>query len=79
MTDTCTERVLLDVRPLRARCRLGGPAPCVDDLCHGVDQTICGLWLDFDVCPHGQTPETCDEYPCDAHRDDEYDGQDEDL
>jgi len=48
-----------DVKPLLARCPLGGPAPCVDDLCHGGDHTLCGLELGFDFCEHGFIPETC--------------------
>lgn len=55
--------------PARVRCPLGGSAPCIDDLCHGVDTTICGLVYDFDLCDHGYDPEACDEYPCNAERD----------
>ncbi len=43
--------------------------------CHGVDHTMCGLWLDSDVCLQGNVPETCDDYPGDVDRDDE-DGND---
>lgn len=46
-------------RPVRARCSLGGYAPCVDDLCYGGGQTLCGLETDFDFCHHGFIPETC--------------------
>jgi hypothetical protein len=46
---------------VRARCRLGGPAPCFDDLCHGSSTTICGLEEGIDFCPHGYLPDTCDE------------------
>jgi hypothetical protein len=29
---------------MTAHCRLGGgPAPCMDDLCHNGDTTLCGL------------------------------------
>lgn len=42
-----------------ARCPLGGRAPCMDDLCHGGGQTVCGLWPDEDFCWHGYLPETC--------------------
>jgi hypothetical protein len=52
-------------RSVRVRCPLGGLAPCFDDLCHGVDTTMCGLEIDFDVCPHGFLPGTCDEPECD--------------
>lgn len=34
------------------RCRFGGPAPCMDDLCHGAvgggGTTICGLDMSFE-------------------------------
>jgi hypothetical protein len=30
------------------RCAYGGPAPCVDDLCHGAHVTLCGIDLDFE-------------------------------
>lgn len=46
-------------RPVRARCPLGGHAPCVDDLCHSVDTTVCGLEWGVDFCDHGFIPETC--------------------
>jgi hypothetical protein len=46
-------------RGVRVRCPLGGYAPCIDDLCHGGGQTICGLYVDEEVCPHGWIPETC--------------------
>ena len=52
------------MKPTRVRCRLGGFAPCVDDLCHGVDRTMCGLFVDSvdgDVCYHGWAPGTCPE------------------
>ena len=48
-------------RGVRVRCRLGGYAPCVDDLCYGGGQTLCGLYMDEEVCPHGFIPETCSE------------------
>ena len=35
--------VYVERRPIRVRCRDGGPVPCFDDLCHGVDTTMCGL------------------------------------
>jgi hypothetical protein len=54
------------------RCKLGGPAPCIDDLCHGVDVTMCGLHYGFDLCDHGNDPELCDEYPCDVEREDDF-------
>jgi hypothetical protein len=47
--------------PVRAYCPLGGPAPCVDDLCHGSDHTICGLEYGFDFCAHGFLPDSCSE------------------
>ena len=53
--------VYVERRPVRARCRDGGPAPCFDDLCHGVDTTMCGLEYSEDFCGHGYLPETCDE------------------
>ena len=48
-------------RPVRAHCPLGGLAPCVDDLCHGVTTTICGLEESHDFCWHGWVPDTCNE------------------
>ena len=48
-------------RPVRARCLQGGTAPCFDDLCHGVDTTMCGLEHLEDFCDHGWLPDTCDE------------------
>jgi hypothetical protein len=48
-------------RPRLVRCRLGGYAPCVDDLCHGVDTTVCGLEHGFDFCDHGYDPDACSE------------------
>lgn len=54
-----------------ARCPLGGPAPCVDDLCYG-GTTLCGLEPGFDFCGHWFVPETCPEH-CD--RDDDWDDQ----
>lgn len=53
------------VKPVRARCPLGGSAPCVDDLCRGVDITLCGLGEGIDFCPHGFLPSTCDDPFCD--------------
>lgn len=52
----------------RVRCLWGGYAPCIDDLCRGVDTTMCGLEYGFDVCDHGSEPEFCPEYPCNADR-----------
>ena len=49
---------------MSVRCLWGGRAPCVDDLCHGVDETLCGLQLGFDFCWHGNDPDACDE--CEA-------------
>lgn len=46
---------------LPVKCGLGGLAPCVDDLCHGVDTTICGLERGFDFCDHGHFPDSCEE------------------
>lgn len=45
--------------PRRPVCLYGGPAPCVDDLCHGSDTTLCGLEIGFDFCDHGYDPDTC--------------------
>lgn len=53
---------------IRARCPLGGQAPCFDDLCHVVETTLCGLELDFDFCVHGFVPETCQQ--CNAEEED---------
>lgn len=56
-------------------CRLGGPAPCLDDMCNGVDRTMCGLyvagcgWEPADVCIHGFVPDSCAE----CAEDDDYD------
>lgn len=62
-------------RPWRVTCPLGGPAPCIDDLCHGGGRTLCGLEWYRDFCEHGYDPEECP-YGC---RDDEddwlYEGQ----
>jgi hypothetical protein len=55
-------------RGVSVRCPLGGPAPCVDDLCNGVDTTLCGLELGFDFCPHDNDPDECEE--CAAESDD---------
>lgn len=52
------------IKPIPVRCPLGGPAPCVDDLCHGVDTTMCGLEVGYDVCFHGFYPDTCPDYEC---------------
>jgi len=60
------------VRHGPVRCKLGGPAPCIDDLCHGVDVTMCGLHYGFDLCDHGKDPELCDEYPCSVEREDDF-------
>lgn len=54
-------------RGVRVRCSLGGFAPCIDDLCHGGGQTLCGLYMDEEVCYHGFIPETCPD--CDEDRD----------
>jgi hypothetical protein len=36
-------------------CKLGGRAPCIDDLCHGSSWTLCGLDMDFEEeMEHGQ-------------------------
>lgn len=48
-------------RPIRVKCLAGGYAICVDDLCHGVDTTMCGLYVGYDVCHHDYIPETCPE------------------
>jgi hypothetical protein len=62
-------------RGIRVRCPLGGYAPCIDDMCHGVDQTMCGLWVEgcgfdaADVCLHGWVPETCPEGCADEYDD----------
>jgi hypothetical protein len=48
-------------KAVRVRCPLGGPAPCIDDLCHSGGATLCGLDPDHEVCPHGFIPETCPE------------------
>lgn len=50
-----------DTRPIPVRCPQGGYAPCVDDLCHGVDTTMCGLERGSDFCDHGYLPTTCQE------------------
>jgi hypothetical protein len=55
---------------MSVRCRAGGPAPCIDDLCHGSDTTLCGLQRGYDFCDHGNYPDFCDE--CSAEEDDEY-------
>jgi hypothetical protein len=34
---------------MSARCKHGGPAPCVDDLCHNCEPTLCGIWLDDEL------------------------------
>lgn len=65
--------------PIRVRCPLGGPAPCIDDLCHGVDTTMCGLEMDFDVCYHGFYPDTCNECSGDREWDDWDDHEAPDL
>lgn len=66
---------MLREKPTRVRCPIGGFAPCVDDMCHGGDRTMCGLEVgdheDADVCWHGWVPMTCPE-GC-AERDDDYD------
>lgn len=43
------------------QCPHGGPAPCIDDLCHAVDTTLCGLERGFDFCDHGHYPDACEE------------------
>ena len=48
-------------RGVRVRCPVGGYAPCFDDLCHGVDTTMCGLEYGFDFSEHDFDPETCPE------------------
>lgn len=45
---------------MAARCRLGGPAPCVDDLCYS-GHTLCALEEGFDFCEHGNLPDACAE------------------
>lgn len=57
-----------------AHCPHGGPAPCVDDLCHSSDMTLCGLERYYDFCDHGFIPESCptcdeDEYGLDYEED----------
>ena len=59
---------------VRARCPIGGIAPCVDDLCNGTSRTICGLEEGIDFCEHGFIPETCPE--CEGE-DDYYDFDEE--
>ena len=48
-------------RGVMVRCPLGGPAPCIDDLCHSVDTTLCGLEWGYDFCDHEYDPDTCPE------------------
>lgn len=62
LTD-CTEDMESEtkLRPVRSRCLYGGIAPCIDDLCHGSDTTVCGLERYEDFCEHGFIPETCPE------------------
>jgi len=68
------EVATLEPKPVRVPCPLGGHAPCVDDLCHGTDTTMCGLEIDFDVCPHGWLPSTCPE-GCGDDDPEDWDGQ----
>lgn len=58
-------------------CRLGGPAPCLDDMCHAGDRTLCGLILGLDFCVHEQHPDFCDE--CNDFDDPDPDGVDYDA
>lgn len=60
------------MKGVRARCPLGGFAPCVDDLCRGGDQTVCMLQRGFDFCDHGFDPETCPECWAEDHDGDEW-------
>jgi hypothetical protein len=60
---------------MRVRCPLGGYAPCIDDLCYGGGQTLCGLYMDEEVCFHGFIPETCPD--CDESEDWPDDGFDD--
>jgi hypothetical protein len=68
-------------RGVRVKCPLGGYAPCVDDLCYGGGRTLCGLYLDEEVCFHRFIPETCpegcadDDYPDFDVEDDEEQGR----
>ena len=48
-------------KPIRVKCPLGGYAPCVDDLCYGGGETLCGLEIEYDVCWHGFIPDTCNQ------------------
>lgn len=61
--------------PSRVRCLIGTgmTAPCPDDLCHGVDTTLCGLEYGFDFCEHDQDPDSCEE----CNRDNEWDWGDD--
>jgi hypothetical protein len=63
--------VLSSTKPVRVKCPLGGYAPCVDDLCYGGGQMVCGLEMDFDVCFHGFIPETCNQ-GCSTDDSDDY-------
>ena len=54
---------------IRVRCPLGGLAPCIDDMCHSSDQTLCGLYRSYDFCDHGYDPDSCVE--CDEESDDD--------
>ena len=59
-------------QPVRPACAYGGDAPCMDDLCHGSDVTMCGVDMFNDpfICPHGYIA-NCDE--CELEADDEMD------
>lgn len=59
----------------KARCALGGRAPCGDDLCYG-GTTLCGLEAYVDICQHENDPDDCDE--CHGEEYDEY-GDSEDY
>jgi len=61
------------LKGVRVRCPLGGLAPCVDDMCHSGDRTLCGLFWGEDFCEHDYDPETCP--LCDQER--EYEGEDD--
>jgi hypothetical protein len=60
------------MKGVRARCPHGGPVPCIDDLCHGSDRTLCGLERGYDFCEHDLIPETCGD--CEAAEDEFYAG-----
>jgi hypothetical protein len=52
--------------PIRVSCPQGGPAPCVDDLCHGGATTLCGLERGVDFCDHGFLPDSCEDCPAES-------------